>query len=162
MSEQDVFMQAISRPAGAARERFLNHACGQNQALRRGSRSCSRLMRKPADFSMRLRLMCDHRRYRLDSRAVFIVAKDWRRWLWRCLHGRADRAGPPVATKLDSNRDRFLLHGAEILDVLRGTNTPRVRKGARNRLWTMERLLGNLGPWEDQNDQLQAVGFIMC
>jgi hypothetical protein len=27
---------------------------------------------------------------------------------------------------------------------------------------TMARRFGNLASWEDQNDQLQAVGFIMC
>ncbi|MCX7397043.1 MAG: hypothetical protein NT138_05115 [Planctomycetales bacterium] len=36
------------------------------------------------------------------------------------------------------------------------------QKGVRNRLLWMERLLGNLGSWEDQNDQLPGGGFIMC
>jgi hypothetical protein len=38
----------------------------------------------------------------------------------------------------------------------------RGQKGVRNRLLWMERLLGNLGSWEDQNDQLPGGGFIMC
>jgi hypothetical protein len=35
-------------------------------------------------------------------------------------------------------------------------------KGVRNRLLTAERNLGILEAWEDQNDQLRGVGFIMC
>ncbi len=35
-------------------------------------------------------------------------------------------------------------------------------KGVRNRLLTSERELDNISTWEDQNDQLRVVGFIMC
>jgi hypothetical protein len=48
------------------------------------------------------------------------------------------------------------------LIVLIQTQLRRVKKGVRNRLLTMARRFGNLVLWEDQNDQLQAVGFIMC
>jgi hypothetical protein len=37
-----------------------------------------------------------------------------------------------------------------------------VKKGVRNRLLTVEMRWGTLKPWDDQNDQLRAVGFIMC
>ena len=35
-------------------------------------------------------------------------------------------------------------------------------KGVRNRLLTVGKGFGILETWEDQNDQLQAVEFIMC
>ena len=35
-------------------------------------------------------------------------------------------------------------------------------KGVRNRLLTRKRELGRVSTWEDQSDQCQVVGFIMC
>jgi hypothetical protein len=54
------------------------------------------------------------------------------------------------------------------IDNLRTRATPRAPLAfgsairARNRLLTFEGELGIIFEWEDQNDQLQAVGFITC
>jgi hypothetical protein len=48
------------------------------------------------------------------------------------------------------------------LVITRVMHRYRAQKGVRNRLLTIERLWGHPAVWEDQNDQLQAAGFIMC
>ena len=59
--------------------------------------------------------------------------------------------GPGYSESMDSR----------VSDRVEGTQKG-TQKGGRNRLLTNQTDLRILETWEDQSDQLRAVGFIMC